>query len=186
MWKLLPKDAPSKVKRNQEAVARKANQLALELERLAARWNHERGDPPLDFFSLLSEAEQGAAAQRVAATYGDDARFGTWELLLGNDRGVPGIVPTMPELLRRLGRVFQEDAKAVHLERPSARNAERNHFTRYLIDYFKKSHKEGPSPSIVAGIVSVFFDDGISVSEVQSQLNALPSGRRLHLVKDAD
>jgi hypothetical protein len=178
-WRVIPKEPQTEWQKSQEGIERKAHQLATEMERYLDRWDWNYGDPPRDFYGLLSEQEQAEAARRISALHGPLYVHETWELLLGDDRGVQGIVPDLPEMLRRIGKLFGEESKRVYLERPTGANAERNYFARRIIEYFRKSHREGPSPAIVASIVSLFFQQGMDAADVQAQLNALPSGRRI-------
>lgn len=98
-------------------------------------------------------------------------------LLLTDDDWRPGIVPNLPDMMRRIGQFFAEDAEVAPLQRPNAGNAKRNYFVRRLIQYFtgEKGHL---SPTIVARITSMFFEQGITDNEVSQQVGRYPDGRR--------
>lgn len=88
------------------------------------------------------------------------------------------IVPTLPDIMQRIAKLFADDGQLPPLQRPGADNAERNFFTRNLIRYFLREHGD-MSPTIVASIVSIFFAQGITVNEVSKQVAYLPDGRRM-------
>lgn len=88
------------------------------------------------------------------------------------------IVPTLPDIMRRIATLFADDGQTPPLQRPCADNAERNFFTRSLIRYFLREHG-GMSPTIVARVVTVFFAQGITENEVSQQRHYLPDGRRM-------
>jgi len=98
----------------------------------------------------------------------------TWRLIHGDPAdGVPGIVPPLPELFKRLAAEFDAMAKVPALQRPSHANAKRNFVARQLAQYFKSSAGQA-SPSLIAKIVSMFFPQGISENEVSQMLAKLP------------
>ena len=173
-WAATPKMTRAEFIADRKDLKRMAERLARELDHFFDRWDELETRPEqnfegggvINFTQLLTEAEQ--------------ERFGsldyfTWELLIGDDRGNPGIVPNLPSMLRRIGMLFEEDAAFPPLERPNGANAERNYFSRRLIAYFKNTGHM--SPAIVASIVSMFFPQGITENEVSQQVGRLPSGR---------
>lgn len=101
----------------------------------------------------------------------------TWQLIHGDaGDGLPGIVPSFPELFRRLADQFGAMADHPALQRPSHANAKRNFFTRQLGTYFKNSGGQA-SPVLIAKIISMFFSQGISENEVSQMLAKLPETR---------
>lgn len=103
----------------------------------------------------------------------------TWELLLGDDEEWPGIVPSVADMLRRLGRFFGESAGAPDLQRPAHANAERNFVARHLCRYFRDSTGTA-SPSIIAVIVSMIYPQGITDNEVSQMIRKLPPPEFFH------
>lgn len=101
-----------------------------------------------------------------------DARF-IYELML-RDHTAPydypyGGVPTLPDILRRIGDQFINDGGDPPLSRPNAANTERNRFARAVIKYFWTSYGN-VSPNLAARIVSVFFPQGIKDDDVSQMI----------------
>lgn len=206
-WHATPKRTPSEHRESRLELQRRAEQLAIELERFFDRHFHG-GDSKPNFTLLLSEDEQQGMLKRMQAHNHrvrnralqdagltghrfqeylesgqsvEDARDLDWLLLL-EDEAEPGIVPDLPDMLRRIGKFFAEDADPAPLQRPNGENAERNYFVRRLVRYFKHEHGS-VSPTIVARVTAVFFAEGITDNEVSKQLEFLPDGRRWPLTR---
>lgn len=196
-WEMIPKQKPAEFRDDQLAIQRKAEQLAAELERFYARWDYDNGAPPIDFNDLFSPEEELEANRRIRQhNHGIANRalqkqghrgldwdngahvdvFDTWGLLIGAHGERGGIVPKLPELVRRVGSLFADEAKTVHLERPKGANTARNYFARRLIGYFTRETGL-VSPAIVAAIASMFFAEPMTDNDVQGQMDRLPSGK---------
>jgi len=93
----------------------------------------------------------------------NQAMFDLW--LFGDING-PGITPSLPEILNRVGRLLAIQAAEPILSKPFGENAERNYFTRRIVGMFEGEFAP-VYPAIVARIVSMFYPQGISEGEVQ-------------------
>jgi hypothetical protein len=74
-------------------------------------------------------------------------------------------------MLRRIGKKFMSDGENAPLSRPNAVNAERNFFARAVIKFFLWAGDV--SPLIVARIVSIFFEQGITENEVSQMISKM-------------
>lgn len=85
----------------------------------------------------------------------------------------PGcIVPTLPDMMRRIADAFEADAADPPLSRPNFVNVERNHFARALIKYFRAAGDA--SPTIIADVVAMFYSQGMDANEVSQLIRKTP------------
>lgn len=146
--------------------------------------DEERGGVP-NFTQLLTEEEQDQMQCRInrhhyscgagkGKTFDEFIESGDWqtysfdlyELLIMDDRQYPGIVPDLPTILGRVGELLGEGANRPPLERPNAKNAERNYFARRLAAFFQYEWGK-VSPGLVAHITSMFYSAAMSDSPSQ-------------------
>lgn len=109
-----------------------------------------------------TELDKSALPPRSDA---DIDAWATFNLLLGDEDGFSGIVPSISNMLRRLAAHLGEQSELPPLQRPAFANAERNFVTRHICRYFKDSYGL-VSPAIVARVISMFFPQGITDNEV--------------------
>jgi len=207
-WQATPKVTPSEHREARVMLKRHAEQLAIELARFFDRWDYEDPgeinftqlltEPEQE--TMYERIRQHNHGLRNAAL--KDAGVGTrnyadyvgefdpnrpispWNPSpAANDTGdtlglILDTVPTLPDMMRRIAKLFEEDGQVAPLQRPGADNAERNFFVRNLIRYFLREHGS-MSPTIVARITSMFFAQGITDNEVSKQVAFLPDGRRM-------
>jgi len=204
-WDAMPRRKPAEHRKFREGLRRQALQLASELEAYFAGLESDCGEGmgPPNFTQFLTEPELQRMEARMAEynylqrncttslTKEDHQRArveyeqsGWWEvdgdnligLLISSDPEAPGIVPNVPELLRRVGKLFNDDADHAPLERPASDNAARNYFARRLIGYFQRRERN-ISPALIARIVAVFHANPMTDNDVQQQIGRMPSGR---------
>lgn len=215
-WRAMPRDTPAQHKAKRDDLARKAKQLAIELERFFLARDPDEHELPglLDFTQLMTDDERerlDVTVRRMTGTIvnrarksaglrmldwdeynsiGDDARalgyrdsdlytparqdahfiYGLMLRDYTKSYDYPyGGVPTLPDMLRRIGERFIADGDNPPLLRPNAANAERNRFARAVIKYFWMSYGD-VSPNIAARIVSVFFPQGIKDDDVSQMI----------------
>jgi hypothetical protein len=217
-WVAVPRLKPSEFKKQREELARRAEQLAQELERFYLPRDPDEHELPgmLDFAELMSQEEldqfdkaicittfQIANRARVRAglkcmDWGEYNDIGDEARALGYDHrdlftparedalsvyglvqrdhtlsGWPyGGVPTLPDMLRRIAKKFDEDGANPPIKNPNLGNAERNFFARFLCKYFWTSFGD-VSPAIVRDIVSMFYAQGITEGDVSQMVGKI-------------
>lgn len=124
----------------------------------------------------LTSTKSGIGFEKFKEAVGGIAQTEAFDLLIHDDRNVPGIVPALPSMVRRIGEFLAEDKDRPPLARPGSKNSDRNYFVRRLIEYFTKS-SGSISPALIARITSLFFEQGITDNEVQQQRGRHSSGR---------
>jgi hypothetical protein len=203
-WQAIPKLTPGEYREKRESLARRAEQLAKEVDIFYADAHIEDGEG-FSFMRLLSEEEKSDAYTRIryhnhvlrnSALKDAGVRGKDWnEYSSDFDPSCPlsawnpspaasdaahtweiidVIVPALPEMLNRLAMAFRADADKAPLSRPNIANAERNYFTRELCAYFWRECGDA-SPSIIADIVNIFFAQGISENEVSQIIRKVKS-----------
>jgi hypothetical protein len=207
-WHVTPKVTPSEHREARQRLAQHAKQLAIELARFFDRWDYEDSTPINFTQLLTEAEQEATDERirhhnhilrnRALMDVGADGREYA-DYTAGPDSSQPisiwnpaqsasdsndttslilSIVPDLPDMMRRIAKLFEKDGQAAPLQRPGADNAERNFFVRNLIRYFLHEHG-GTSPTIVARITSMFFAQGITDNEVLKQAPYLPDGRRI-------
>lgn len=217
-WALIPPLRPSEYKKQRDELARRAEQLALELERFYLSRDPDDCELPglFDFRELMTQEELDRFDQAIRITtarianrarnraglpgldweeyndIGEDARalgYGSNDLhtmaridavevygLMERDHTQPhlpyGGVPTLPDMLRRIARKFEEDGKCPPIKNPNLANAERNFFTRVLCKYFWTSYGD-VSPAIVRDIVTMFYPQSITENDVSQMISKI-------------
>lgn len=207
-WQAIPRVTPAEWKKARESLARKARQLATELERFFLPRDADANEFPglLDFTQLLDDDEMrqldtnirrtayaihNAALDRAGVrhtewdNYNGNAKSGfmpaiadvqrIYELLLEDHYGPNGrgcVVPMLPNLMRRIANMCEADADDPPLSRPNASNAQRNHFARALIKYFRNAGDA--SPTVIADIVTMFYPQGMDANEVSQLIRKTP------------
>ncbi|MEO5561365.1 MAG: hypothetical protein ABIR10_16975 [Dokdonella sp.] len=203
-WRALPKVSPSEHRAARENLGRNAAQLAIELDRYLTVVDSEDGEGLdfMRVMSQSERTETHEAVKRYchrahnrALTEAGARRVDYADYVLPQDSAAPPsplnhmrciddvgaawalideIVPNLPSLLKRMAKLFADDAPKAPLARPNLRNAAPNFFARRLCEYFWLECGD-VSPSIVARIVSIFHDQAIgenNVSQMIAQVKA--------------
>jgi hypothetical protein len=169
-WDYTPKMSPSEFTESRAVLARRAEQLAIEVERSSLCYADD-DEVDVSIFSLMTGLEINEMKDRVKEFV--FFQSGSLRKIADEDKEwlsytlfefIQYLVPDVPKMLRLVGSGFLEEEPM--LSKPNLPNAERNHFVKWLISFFDY---EAASPALVAGIIGLLFSQGVSENEVSQQ-----------------